>query len=181
VEAMSRNIGFGPFLKESLSVYYDILTPTKCNCDFVAKYNERNSAYALKKEIEYYAFENNEVIFYERLDEVTLEKIESIKSLFDKGHVEFVENSKDHMATSMYYVIEIDMPQASDVVRAIKRFRFYKSFRFGLDGWVNGSIILIDTTRQKGFSNPYGRRECKRLIKLHGKFIEKIVSQTTSI
>ncbi len=178
---MARSIGFGPFLKESLSTYYDILSPQKCACDFIAKYNERNCAYAIKKEIEYYAFENNEVIFYEKVNTLTLDKVNAIKEVFYKKHGEFVAASSDHMATSMYYVIEVDLPQHSEIIRAIKRFRFYKSFKFGLEGWVNGSIILIDTTTQKGFSNPFGKKELKRLLKLHGKFIDKIVSQTTSI
>ncbi|GAU75810.1 hypothetical protein [Fusibacter sp. 3D3] len=181
METMARSIGFGPFLKESLGTYYDILSSQKYACDFIARYNERNCAYALKKEMEYYAFENNEVLFYEKVDELTLEKIEVIKDLFQKKHVDFVAESKDHMATSMYYVIEVDLPQHSEIISAIKRFRFYKSFKFGLEGWVNGSIILIDTTTQKGVSNPFGKKELKRLLKLHGKFIDKIVSQTTSI
>lgn len=178
---MSRNIGFGPFLKESLSAYYDIIAPKKCACDFVAKYNERNSAYAIIRENEYYAFENNEVIFYERVNELTVDKIQTIKTFFESHHAEYVDLNKDHMATSLYYVIEVDLPQDNDIVRAIKKFKFYKSFKFGLEGWVNGSIILIDTTRQKGVSNAFGKKECKRLLKLHGKFIDRIVSQTTSI
>ena len=181
LETMAKCIGFGPFLKESLSAYYDILSPKKGACDFIAKYNERNSAYALKKEIEYYAFENNEVIFYEKVNELDMAKIDEIKAMFQSKHKEYVASSKDHMATSMYYVIEVDLPQHSNIISAIKRFRFYKSFKFGLEGWVNGSIFLIDTTTQKGYSNPYGKKELKRLLKLHNKFLETIVSQTTSI
>ncbi|MBF4694998.1 hypothetical protein [Fusibacter ferrireducens] len=181
METMAKSIGFGPFLRESLSAYYDILSPQKSTCDFIAKYNERNCAYALKRDMVYYAFENNEVIFYEKVNTLTVEKIETIKAMFQNKYADFVEASSDHMATSMYYVIEVDLPQQSEIISAIKRFRFYRSIKWGLQGWVNGSIILMDTTAQKGYSNPFGKKELKRLLKLHGKFIDKIVSQTTSI
>lgn len=169
---LERTICFGDYFRECLSVYYDLLENSKARFDFIARYNERNSAYALKKELEYYAFENNEIIFYEKLDHLDEEKLMDIENIFYEGYEDYISKGKDHMATAMYYVIEVDSLPDEAVLRRVKKFRFYKSFRLGFEGWVNGSIIVINSGDNYGTSNPFGKRELKRILKIKQKFLK---------
>ena len=163
---------FGVFLRDKLEAYYNLFDEAPMACDYMAVYNQRSAAYALKKEFEYYAFENNEVIlFTENVNFDTL-NLEVLSAQIDATHYEMVSRNEDHMSSSIYLVYTVKEPVSASIAHKIKRFKYYKSFKWGLEGWLNVGLIVINESTGEGIANRYGKKEMKRLLNLYSKFKE---------
>ncbi|MDK2866790.1 MAG: hypothetical protein PWP51_781 [Clostridiales bacterium] len=163
-------ISFGAYLRDKLEAYYNLFDEAPMACDFMAVYNQRNAAFALKKEFEYYAFENNEVILYTECDDMQSVDIDILSAQIDATHHEMVGRNEDHMSSSIYLVYTVKAFPDEEMIKKIKRFRYYKSFRWGLEGWLNVGLIVINEVSGEGISNRFGKKEMKRLLNLFGKF-----------
>jgi hypothetical protein len=155
-------------LKEKLCRYYDITASERIGgfgADFVARYHQRNVNYVLKKSNELYAFENNEFIVYKRLEEPFSEKtLEAVDHFFKNDSRELLSGDDDHMSSAVTVVIETELPEDPDLIKRIQKYVYYKSFMFGLKGWVNGGLMLINPSGQRGLSNKYSRKELKKFL-----------------
>gem|GEM_PF-1120393 len=163
---------FKSYLKEKLSAYYNIFDEAPMACDFMAVFSQRNAAYALKKDFEYYAFENNEVILYTACSNLDALKIDMLTAQIDATHHEMVSRTDEHMSSTIYIVYTVTEPLTKEMIHKIKKFRYYKSFKWGLEGWLNVGLVVIDQTSGKGFSNRYGKKELGRLLKLYMHYHE---------
>jgi len=158
---------FSHYLKEKLSAYYNIFEEAPMACDFMAVFNQRNAAYALKKDFEYYAFENNEVILYTASANIENLDLDMLTAQIDATHHEMIERSEEHMSSSIYLVYTVTEPLSKDIMKRIKKFKYYKSFKWGLEGWLNVGLIVINQTTGESVSNRYGKKELERLLKLY--------------
>lgn len=139
-------------------------------CDFMAVFNQRNSAYALKKDFEYYAFENNEVILFTACRDVTCIDVDMLTAQIDATHQEMVGRNEDHMSSSIYLVYTVKTPVDKEMTKRVKRFKYYKSFKWGLEGWLNVGLIVINEQTGEGIANRHGKKELKRLLNLFEHF-----------
>jgi hypothetical protein len=158
---------FSHYLREKLSAYYNIFEEAPMACDFMAVFNQRNAAYALKKDFEYYAFENNEVILYTESKDIETLDFDMLTAQIDATHHEMIRKNDDHMSSSIYLVYTVTEPLSKEIIKSIKKFKYYKSFKWGLEGWLNVGLVVINQTSGEGVSNRYGKKELERLLKLY--------------
>ncbi len=166
-QTMRTENNFSNFLKNKLITYYDVIEDNPFSCDFIAKYYERNAMYVMKKDMEYYAFENNEVILYMDKASLNIKDIEEIYQLVDSKNHEFVTASEDHMSTMVYVIIEYHGDWTSELRKKIRQFSYYKSFEWGFKGWINVGLIVVNTKTGRLYSNRIGKKEKKRLEKMY--------------
>lgn len=159
---------FEQTLRKKFQAYYDLeddFSVAGKRFDFIARYNQRNSKYLLKKNMELYAFENNEYILYKKLDKAfTEDTLDEIKSLMSEHYDQIIDFSEEHMSSVIMFIFETTLPLDKKLISSIKKFKFYKSFKFGLQGWVNGGIMLINPENNKGLSNKYAKKELKKIL-----------------
>ncbi|MCT4565812.1 MAG: hypothetical protein N4A68_16060 [Maledivibacter sp.] len=159
---------FEQTLRKKLEAYYNLENDISIggkHFNFLACYNQRNSKYVVKKEMELYAFEYNEYIFYKKLENIfTHENLDAIKNLMSKHYDEVINVGEEHMSSVITFVFETEIPNDQKLIKAIERFKFYKSFKFGLNGWINVGIVLISPKDNKGLSNKYAKKELKKFL-----------------
>jgi len=155
-------------LKEKLNRYYDVTDAEVIGCfeaDFVARYHQRNINYVLKKSNELYAFENNEFVLFKKLEEPFSEKtLENLEAFFKNDAVELLSGDNDHMSSIVTVIFETDLPEDPALIKKIQKFTYYKSFMFGLKGWINGGLMLINPSDKRGLSNKYSRKELEKFL-----------------
>lgn len=152
-------------LIKKLTRYYDIeedVSIEHMDFDLMGKFNQKNSKYMLIKEFEYCSFENNEFILYKKVkDEINLD---SIMRLLKNHLQEIVTIEDNHMSSVITFILEVSFPLSEKTIKDIKKFKFHKSFRFGLDGWVNAQLIVVNPSQNKGYTNKFARKELDKYL-----------------
>jgi hypothetical protein len=159
--------GYCELMTDKLTRYFDIEKNFKVgriNFDFIARYNQRSAKYFLMKNMEIYSFENNELILYKNYDEVTKDDIDSLVDLFSDFTDKIVDRKEDHMSSVVTFLIETKNPLDKKTLRKIKRTKLYKSYMFGLKGWVNGKIIIVDPSQNTGVANKLGKKNLENFL-----------------
>lgn len=152
-------------LRERIATHYDIEESVNFDYDLLASLNQRSSKYLATKNIEFYAFQNNEYILYKKLhSEFTMDEFERMQSILQNKLDEIIEVNEEHMSSVITFLYEANLPKDRTLIQKINKFKFYKSFKFGLKGWVNVRLIVIDPIINSGLSNRYGRGEMEKFI-----------------
>lgn len=153
-------------LIKKLERYYDIeeeITIDSYAFDLMATYSQRNAKYLLLKDFEYCSFNNNEYILYKKVKNKPI-NIETLNTFLKNNLKEIVSIEKNHMSSLVTFLIETSFPLDKETITAIEKFKFHKSFRFGLDGWVNAQLIVIDPKEEKGYTNAFGKKELEKYL-----------------
>lgn len=154
-------------LKKGLQRYFDITEDYQIGhhqFDLYANFNQRNARYMLSKQIEVYAYATNEYIFHKKFDQAFCEDdFEWLKSFYNDYATTLMQSNKEHMSSTVTVIIESPLPTV-DIKRKLEKFKYYKSFAFGLKGWINGKVLLIDPSMNQGISNKYGKGDMKRFL-----------------
>ena len=111
--------------------------------DFIASFNEKNTKFALLKEIKIYEFETNEYFLF------ISQKTDDSSLIFNRvNHVK--ENLKDiarphedHMSSQVLLVYVSEDEIDEDLARKAARFKYQKGFAFGFKGWADLGLVVI--------------------------------------
>ena len=130
--------------------------------NLMGTYNCKNSRYVMSKKVNIYSFENNEVIFLKDYEHINLDILNSFIKTLESSIDDFVTPSEEHMSTDITGVVVVDHGQIDeDLIKRVKKYKFYKSFMFGFKGWVNIKLILVNINDKKIITNKKGREATK--------------------
>lgn len=155
-------------IKGKLHRYFDISDDFQFggeNFEFYAQFNQRNVRYVLTKSAEVFAFNNNEYIFYQKIDgSYTRENILDLKKFLEKHVDSIIKIDNEHMSSFITLIFETNEAIDIKIIREIEKFKFYKSYLFGFRGWVNCKLIVIDKLTNSVFTNKLARENAKNLL-----------------
>lgn len=157
---------YSAFLRSGLERFFDITEDYKLGnnqFDMFANFNQRNAKYLLMKKFEMYAYQSNEYIFHKKMDSFGQQELEWLKSFYETHVDDIVTFNSEHMSSTVTVIIETDMP-SDEIQKKIAKFKYYKSYSFGLKGWVNGKILLIDSSKNRGIGNKLGQKDLERFL-----------------
>jgi len=152
-------------LKEKLNRYYDLeenIIVGDLSFDLIATFNQKNARYLLLKELEYYSFDTNEYILYKKIDNEI--NFTGFEELLKNNIKDIITVNKNHMSSIVTILLETSLSLNDNEIKKIKKFKFHKSFRFGLEGWANVRFIVINPTLNKGYSNKFGKKELAKFL-----------------
>lgn len=155
-------------LSKKLSNYFDIqynkyIGDTKF--DLFARFYQRNSAFLLSKKLEYYSYQNFEYIFYKNIsNNFNKSNIESISNFINNHIKDIVNLNEEHMSTILNFVYCGNVELDKETKKAIKKFKYYKSFLFGLKGWVNVKVVVINPTTKDLYTNKLAKGDRNKYI-----------------
>lgn len=134
-----------------------------------AKFNQRNTKYFATKKVEIYSFSNNEYLFID--DSYTVfnqQALEEMDAFIRKNMEDFVQPNDEHMSSviSMIYMCD-DIDE--NVKKNVKKFKLHKSFKFGLNGWVNVKLIVLLKDKNIAFENKLAKGDALRLTLIEDK------------
>ena len=154
-------------LREKLEMCFDIQNNyviDNYKFDFIATFNQKSSKYVLLKKNEIYAFEINQYIVYKKVDKIDTPLLILLKDILKKNYSTIVELNNDHMSSEIIYIIESELPVDKNILKAITKFKFYKSIKMGLEGWINGGIVVINPQFSEGVSNKVAKKLQKSFL-----------------
>ncbi len=158
---MDKICDYENFLIEKTSRFFDFQDNFEFNGVFFnkkAEYNEKNSKYAISKEIKIYEIETNEVFLF------IFGKIESKKSLINEIEAvkakiaDLAMPNSNHMSTQVLiiHVSEDEIP--SDAENYARRFSYQKGFAFGFKGWADLGLAVISLENSRAVTHKKFRK-----------------------
>ncbi len=151
-------------IKKRLSGYFDVeenYTLKGFNFDLYGRYNIRSEKYLATKTFTIYAFENDEYVllkYYPKINEKILN--DYINILKDSIDV-FVTPNDEHMSSAISGILIVDKLEDKELIKKIEKFKYQKGFLFGLNGWVDIKLILVDLHDEKVTTCKKGKNAVK--------------------
>ncbi|MDO4772842.1 MAG: hypothetical protein Q4A72_04720 [Bacillota bacterium] len=151
-------------LKSNYSGVFDFQDPFVLgpySFDLYARYYQENTRYFGSKKLEIYSFSNNEHLFYRTLGDRSID-FEELRNFYLYMCNEFIQPDDKHMSTVITVIYAVDKLEESER-KQIQSFKFYKSYLFGLKGYVHGKLIVLDLSQNKAYENKFARGDAARL------------------
>jgi hypothetical protein len=127
--------------------------------DFSGIYAEETSKYILSKELVYDSFSNNETVLCRTFagHDFSLDH-DNLKKYIMKN-LNFFKGKKENQMSSMITFLYIGEDLSDTDKDGIRKFKFHKSFLFGIKGWINTKIIYIDILNKEIITNKMGKKD----------------------
>lgn len=157
-------------LLESFESSYDVERTCDINGDIYeayARFCAQSSKYVLVKKAQLWRAECFEHVFFREKDLLTREDIEKFhRQIIDYIEPQLVRGGKpcpqkDHMYTFMTGIFICEDGVSPEAERAVKKFKFFKNYRFSIRGYSEARILVFDLKNERIFGNP----AAKQLVK----------------
>jgi hypothetical protein len=126
--------------------------------DFTGEFHQRSVKYMFMKAAEVYAYKNHEYVFYKYVDyKVTAATVKNIKDILNENIKDIIKMEEEHMASVITFIFSSTKSPDLEAQKAIKNFKYYKSFCLGFKGWVNVKLIFINIKTNEVFTNKFAR------------------------
>ncbi len=129
--------------------------------ELYARYYQENLKYFGSKKIEVYSFSNNEHLFIKNLANQKID-FDKLKGFFLDVYNNFIEVDDKHMSSLITVILLVDSLDQK-TAKLVKKFKFYKSYMFGLKGFVNGKLIVVDINNNKAYENKLAKGDADKL------------------
>ncbi len=129
--------------------------------DLYARYYQENLKYFGSKKLKIYEFTNNEHLFITDMTDREF-NLDDVFACFMYMYEHFIKADENHMSslvTLIYLVDGVD----DEMKKKISKFKFYKSYKFGFRGYVNGKLIVVDKSQQIAYENKMARGDAAKL------------------
>lgn len=160
-------------LKNSWKEYFDIFEDYDMygeNLSIYAKSFVRNERYIASKKSVIDAYENHEHCIVKSKDEIAnandiINFANFLKSLSEK----IVTPDDEHMSTIINGIYICNKGFSDETIKIGKKFKCHKTFAFGLKGFCDVRLFLIDLTENKLYTN----RDGKAMKSFYQSILEK--------
>ncbi len=151
----------GKSQEEMLQLIEEKGYPLKARCDFF----EHSQKYMISRKAEMYHYDSEEFLYLFSTPVLTMEEFEKCKDLVLEDSMDRAHIGPGHMYTFATAIFLCDSCD-EEVLKALKKIRFYKSFRFSLHGWLDyHNAVAIFGNNTVG-SNYAGKSSAKILKKI---------------
>lgn len=174
-----NRINMDELLDKLIGIYtgsFDMQQPYTVESDTYDAYglcDITNAKYVLVKKAELWRAICHEHVFFRCFDEITVENIlhftHQTKSYIEPELVRQGKTvmEKDHMYTYVTGVFLCQNGISEEVVKQIKKTRFYKNYRMSVRGYCELRLLVVDLKNQR----LVGNRAARDLIKDYKKFL----------
>lgn len=165
--ALERS-AFLDVVEDSYSAYYNIIKrnlPEDLPIIFRGDFFKRDEKYWLMKSANLYSNEMNEFVYVFSADDFSMETVDAcIQYALDEG-LPRVKPHSEHQYTNIKVIFISDRFDA-DVLKAIEKRKFQKSYHFSLWGYSSLITTAVAVKDEKVWTNPAGRDMKKYFSKL---------------
>jgi hypothetical protein len=121
-----------------------------------AEFHSHGEQYVLVKRAKLWEVNTHEYLFFATEDRLDAAKLDSYVEFMKGDALSKVVLEPDHMSSFLSLVIVADSVD-SDVEGIVRRTRYRKNFKWGLRGWADVRLAVIDITAKRVFTNPMGK------------------------
>ncbi|WP_432666806.1 hypothetical protein R9X47_10615 [Wukongibacter baidiensis] len=148
-------------IKDRLSRYFNIeekYTYSNKEFDLFAVSNVRNEKYMASKKLTIYAFENDQYCFMKHFKELSKDDLEEIIKILKDSIMDYVDPHHEHMSSTITGILVVDELKEDNLIKSIQKFKYQKSFAFGLKGWADVGLILVDLKKGEVFTSQKAKK-----------------------
>ena len=158
-ESLDRILG-------SFEKYYDIKRSSEDGTfSAEAEFHVHNEQYFLVKSAKLADMDSNEYVYFADLDSLSAMKLEELSELSWQIGLSRIHPVEGHRNSDVALIVISDRID-SEALKITKKIKKSKSYRFGLWGWSNFKLIVLDLTSKKSASNRLGRDFEKNIRKV---------------
>lgn len=121
-----------------------------------AEFHSSAEKYVLTKRAKLWGANVHEYLFFTMVDLLTEEAFGDLVSFMTTEALEKVKLEPEHM-TSYLSLVVIANDVDDDVERIVRRTRFRKNFKLGLEGWADLRVAVIDVSSASVMTNAMGK------------------------
>lgn len=163
-----KNSEYREKLESSLKSYFDLEYDKEIKefkFDIIGKFHQRSAKYMFLKEAEIYAFQTNEYIFYSMIDKsFNADKIKRYYDFLNENVDEIIDINEEHMSTIITFLFSTTDKLDDSTIKATEKFKFHKNFKFGLRGWVDARLFIVNPVTEDIYTNKFGKGEEKKFL-----------------
>ncbi len=148
-------------LEERLSYYYDIardICYNNVDFDLYAHFYERDERYIGTKKTVIHSAEINQHLFIKHFERLTQEGFDKLIQTAILAGRDYVEAKDGHMSSLINMIMLVEEMPPDSLLKKIERYKYYKSFLWGIHGWVNVALVLVNIRNCKVVYNRRGRK-----------------------
>ena len=125
--------------------------------DLFGQFNMKTERYILSKKAVIDTMENNEFLFIKYFKNLNKADLEFYTNFLIENIDKLIEPSRDHMSSIITGVLVLDNRPDEEIIRAVEKFKYQKSFSFGFNGWVDIRLILVIMKENHIITNKKGK------------------------
>ncbi|WP_202080941.1 hypothetical protein [Caldalkalibacillus salinus] len=127
--------------------------------DALAVYKRRDEKYLMSKTIKVWGVENQQCVFITEAQEPLTETFITQLQSDVKDNIEaYIPDSQEHMSTSVLTVIVTEHDVDPALVKGVMRYRKLKFFKYGLHGWAELYLSIINLKNESVYIHRKGRK-----------------------
>lgn len=111
--------------------------------DLFGEFNMKTERYIVSKKAVIDTMENNEFLFIKYFKNLNKADLEFYINFLIENIDKLIEPSRDHMSSVITGVLVLDNRPDEEIIRAVEKFKYQKSFAFGFKGWVDIRLVLV--------------------------------------
>ncbi len=150
------------------AVSYDIekMDSKENHCIYTGDFHVHSENYVMVRSAQLFAMDTFDHLFVYSFDNLTAMDVKALaEDAYQKGFKKIKPN-KIHRSSYITALIYCDTCDA-EAIKAVKRFRRRKSFKFSLEGWMEVHVVCIEFGKDKIYHNGDGRNT--------GKFLKDVL------
>ncbi len=121
-----------------------------------AEFHSSSERYVLVKRAKLWGVNTHEYLFFVLAEHLTLEQFEDLTRFMRTDALDKVTLEPEHMTSYLSLVIIADTVD-DDVLKQAKKTRFRKNFNFGVGGWADMRVAVVDLARASITTNAMGK------------------------
>lgn len=111
-----------------------------------AEFHSHGSQYVLVKRVKLWEAEEHEYILFDVVDHLTLSDVHENVAFMKESAMALVHPEPNHMSSNLSLVV-IATKADDDALAELRRARYRKNFLFGLRGWSDMRLAVVDLSR----------------------------------
>ena len=121
-----------------------------------AEFHTHGEQYVLVKRAKLWEVDSHEYLFFQTADSLDADDIQEWVDYMRESGIKQAKPQPNHMSSNITLVLIADST-SDDAAKAVRKARFRKNFKFGLEGWADLRLAAIDLAGQRVVTNGAGK------------------------
>lgn len=121
-----------------------------------AEFHTYGEQYVLVKRAKLWEVESHEYLFFQTVDTLNETDVNDWVEFMCEHGIKKAKPQPNHMSSNITLVLIADSTN-DDAVQAVKKARFRKNFKLGLEGWADLKLALVDLSGRRIVANGAGK------------------------
>lgn len=121
-----------------------------------AEFHGHGEQYVLVKRAKLWEVDSHEYLFFDTVERLDTERLGQDIQYMQEHALTKVKPQPNHMSSNLSLVVIADSVD-DDAARLLKKTRFRKNFKLGLEGWTDLRLAAVDLTGRRVITNGAGK------------------------